>query len=58
MAIFVFIFGALCGIVTSFLALMLFDIGVLGGIAVFFVTCYGIALLPFLFDAVFDAESH
>ena len=51
MAIFIFIFAALCGIITSLLGLMLFDIGLLGGIAVFFVTCYSIALLPILFDA-------
>ncbi|MEL6934238.1 MAG: hypothetical protein AAFO17_14275 [Pseudomonadota bacterium] len=58
MALFVFIFAALCGLIAGFLAMMLTGIGWLGGVAVFFATCYGIALLPFLMDVVLDAHRH
>lgn len=54
----IFIFGILCGIIASLLGLMLFDIGLIGGIVVFFVTCYSVAMLLFLNSAVFEAEQH
>lgn len=56
MALFLFIFSALCGIVAGFLAMMLTGVGWLGGAAVFFATCYGIALLPFVLDIIMDAR--
>ena len=50
MALFLFIFAALCGLVAGFLAMMLTGIGWVGGTAVFFATCYAVALLPLLLD--------
>ena len=38
MAIFAFIFGGLSGLVAAFLAMMLFDVGLMGGIGVFYLT--------------------
>ena len=58
MALFVFIFAALCGLIAGFLAMMLTGIGWLGGVADFFAKCYGIALLPFLMDVILDAHRH
>ena len=48
MAIFAFIFGGLSGLVAAFLAMMLFDVGLMGGIGVFYLTCYLVALPPLL----------
>ena len=56
MALFLFIFAALCGLVAGFLSMMLTGIGWVGGAAVFFVTCYTIALLPFLVDVALDSR--
>ena len=53
MAIFAFILGALCGILTALLGVMLLDIGLIGAIAVFFTTTYGVAMLPFLHDLIY-----
>ena len=51
MAIFAFIFGGLSGILTALLAMMLFDVGLIGGIGVFYVTCYLVALPPLVHRA-------
>ncbi|MEM1151784.1 MAG: hypothetical protein AAGI03_14740 [Pseudomonadota bacterium] len=56
MALFLFIFAALCGLVAGFLAMMLTGIGWAGGAVVFFVTCYAVALLPVLVDLALDAR--
>lgn len=56
MALFLFIFAALCGLVAGFLAMMLLGVGWIGGAAVFFVTCYGVALVPFLFDVALEGR--
>ena len=56
MAIFVFIFSALLGAITALLAAMLFDVGIWGGLAVFFITCYGTALVPFMMDKTPDPD--
>ncbi|MEL6646936.1 MAG: hypothetical protein AAFY35_15125 [Pseudomonadota bacterium] len=52
MALFLFIFAALCGLVAGFLTVMLTGVGWFGGTAVFFLTCYAVALFPFLLDLV------
>lgn len=57
MALFLFIFAALCGLIASFLTVILTGISWMGGIAVFFGTCYAVALLPFVFDLVVDARA-
>jgi hypothetical protein len=56
MAFFLFIFAGLCGLFAGFLSMMLLNITWLGAAAVFFVTCYSVALLPFLIDVVLDAR--
>ncbi|MEO0752509.1 MAG: hypothetical protein AAFY25_11975 [Pseudomonadota bacterium] len=56
MALFLFIFAALCGLIAGFLAMMLTGIGWVGGTAVFFVTCYAVALAPLLLDLAFEAR--
>lgn len=56
MALFLFIFAALCGLVAGFLSVMLAGIGWIGGATVFFVTCYGVAILPFLIDLAIEAR--
>ena len=57
MALFLFIFAALCGLTASFLSVMLTGIGWTGGVAVFFAVCYAVALLPILIDLVIDASA-
>ncbi len=54
MALCLFIFASLCGLVAGFLAMMLAGIGWAGGVAVFFATTYAVALLPVLLDLVLD----
>lgn len=56
MALFLFIFAALCGLIASFLSVIFTGIGWAGGTAVFFVTCYGVALAPLLLDLALDAR--
>ncbi len=56
MAIFLFIFAGLCGLITSFLSLMLLNFSWAGAGLVFFATCYSVAFLPVLLDMVMDAR--
>ncbi len=56
MAIFLFIFASLCGLVTSFLMVMFTGIGWAGALAVFFATCYAIVLFPLVLDFVLDSD--
>ncbi|MEM1363992.1 MAG: hypothetical protein AAGF94_20220 [Pseudomonadota bacterium] len=58
MALCLFIFASLCGLVAGFLAMMLAGIGWVGGVAVFFATTYGVATLPILLDLLLDRHSH
>ena len=56
MAIFLFIFASLCGLVASFLTVMFTGIGWAGALAVFFATCYAIVLLPLVVDFMLDSD--
>lgn len=52
MALCLFIFASLSGLVAGFLVMMLAGVGWIGGVAAFFATCYAVAALPFLLDFV------
>lgn len=56
MALFLFIFAALCGLIAGFLSMMLGGIGWTGGAVVFFLTCYGVALVPIVLDFITSAR--
>ncbi|MEM7733909.1 MAG: hypothetical protein AAF280_14170 [Pseudomonadota bacterium] len=58
MALCLFIFASLCGIVAGFLVMMLAGIGWVGGVAVFFATTYGVVMLPLLLDLLLDRRGH
>ena len=58
MALSLFIFTALCGLVAGFLAMMLAGIGWGGGVAVFLATTYGVVMLPLLLDLLLDRRGH
>lgn len=57
MALFLFIFAALCGLVAGFLTMMLTGLGWVGATAVFFATAYSVVLLPVLLDLAMDARA-
>ncbi len=50
MAIFVILFGALCGSLAAILAAMLINIGMIGAVAVFLGTSFAVASIPFVTD--------